>query len=693
MSEFPLNNPRDIGGIENMVELFSCIISGKNAVYISAPITTGERFVSWYANHGHSLESGSQEYDKEHYRQVIQPNRDGAKARISELRQKLSKVKSIVVDPTPFNWPEWNQDDYRYFWGKVLERYITSVIFLDGWQYSRGCAFEFLSAIQSGAETLNEAQTPIDLEIGLRMVEEAISQYREIGLSTIFLERVVNLLKNRVYLNTSERIPESAPERQASTGIERSQLELLKDETLDRLAMSSNVAQFVSFSPGPSNNLLECRYSRISGYQPNHCFSSTAEAVEHLLQHSVEGKVNIRSFQVGKKKGEPLVYGLEKLPQVLVALEQKASENKYTIVNETIDINDGGVSGVVLGNVLEFSPGDTPKCVDKPGVCRLPRQIGINLLEKVYGFRPTLNFPFNYRVEFSIHPKKCGIRHSHTITWELEEVEAHDSHPDIQWPNNFSMMLGDKAYGLLVADTLGLPVPYTTIVNRHVAPFSIGMATGTSETWIRTCPTRRAPGKYPTYFGWTDPFKLIAKTEESDLNKSEFISIASILAQESVNPQYSGSLIPSLPDGKTPIIEGIKGKGDEFMLGNASPQKIPGYVKEAVSELYDRAFELLGPIEIEWVYDGNKVWIVQLHNSQITSSSEIIFPGDPKRFIDFDVSKGLEALRELISGFEKAAEPVGVVLAGDVGITSHFGDLLRKAKIPSKVSGGKSRLS
>ena len=54
------------------------------------------------------------------------------------------------------------------------------------------------------------------------------------------------------------------------------------------------------------------------------------------------------------------------------------------------------------------------------------------------------------------------------------------------------------------------------------------------------------------------------------------------------------------------------------------------------------------------------------------------------KFIDFKVKQGLEALRQLIPLAEK--ELVGIRLIGDVGITSHFGDILRKAKIPSRIS-------
>jgi hypothetical protein len=120
-------------------------------------------------------------------------------------------------------------------------------------------------------------------------------------------------------------------------------------------------------------------------------------------------------------------------------------------------------------------------------------------------------------------------------------------------------------------------------------------------------------------------------------------------------------------------------------VGEKPPEELPGEVKKAVTDLYHNAFKQLGPIEIEWVYDGKKAWLVQLHKSEAFSVGGIIYPGEAERFIEFDIGKGLEALRELIPGAK--ADNVGIILKGDIGITSHFGDLLRRAEIPSRIKG------
>src|SRR5438046_548089 len=135
-----------------------------------------------------------------------------------------------------------------------------------------------------------------------------------------------------------------------------------KDAILDALAHQANVAEFVSFGPN-----LQQRYAWIRGYRENHPFPSPKMAIEAILTRSSEQSVNIRSFAPDNPKSREFIYGKTDAETVLSELRRLASQGLYTIVNETIDVNDGGVSGVAYGDVVEFAPGDTPRCVEKPG--------------------------------------------------------------------------------------------------------------------------------------------------------------------------------------------------------------------------------------------------------------------------------------------------------------------------------------
>ena len=61
----------------------------------------------------------------------------------------------------------------------------------------------------------------------------------------------------------------------------------------------------------------------------------------------------------------------------------------------------------------------------------------------------------------------------------------------------------------------------------------------------------------------------------------------------------------------------------------------------------------------------------------------MIYPGTPPSYQRFEVERGLEALRDLITHVQGKDE--GIILVADVGVTSYFGDVLRRAKIPSRV--------
>lgn len=444
-----------------------------------------------------------------------------------------------------------------------------------------------------------------------------------------------------------------------------------KDAILDDLAKVANVAQFVSFSPGDDPEL---RYARVSGMAS--ALGSLPHAVKAVMERSVEHSVNVRSFHPQQPKANEFIYGLTNLEAVTSNVRRLAGQGLYTIVNETIDVNDGGVSGVSYSGILEFGPGDTPRIVEKAGTASLPLDMGLRILSAVYGFSPDLQYPPEVRVEFSIHPLRRGVLQTHTIIWELETTGALELQANPVWPNRFSRHLGDKVFGLLVADAIGLHVPKTTVVCRNVTTFNFGKPTGTGERWIRTSPAVQTPGKFTTRRGWIDPFALMSREDP----RGELI--ASVLDQEGVDARYSGAAV-SGPSGEL-TIEGVAGFGDAFMVGEAGPEKLPGYVLKKVSTAYDLAARRLGPVRFEWVMDEQRVWVVQLHRGTTMTSGSTIYPGEPQTWREFHVESGLDALRALIDELPHDEE-VGVVLIGQVGVTSHFGDLLRRARIPSRL--------
>jgi hypothetical protein len=160
-------------------------------------------------------------------------------------------------------------------------------------------------------------------------------------------------------------------------------------------------------------------------------------------------------------------------------------------------------------------------------------------------------------------------------------------------------------------------------------------------------------------------------------------NIATILHQEGVRALFSGAAI--MGNDNQLIIDGTKGEGDDFMVGIQASTMLPDVVQRKIRETYDYAESQLGPVRFEWVFDGETVWVVQLHKGKSVSYGNVIYPGsDSVQYEMFDTKRGLEELRALIETVGN--DPTrGITLTGDVGITSHFGDILRKAKVPSRL--------
>lgn len=450
---------------------------------------------------------------------------------------------------------------------------------------------------------------------------------------------------------------------------------MYKDEILDKLADNENVAQFVSFGPDGSQ-----RFSRVFCFEANYKFISFSDAVGALLQAAPENSINVRSFKPNQPQGNEFHYGIIDLQVAIDHIIRLTTAGFYVIINETVDVDDGGVSGVLQGGCIEFAPGVIPRFVDKDSntpVSTLPKAIALKLLQTVYGFSPSLDYPSGHRVEFSIHPKVRGWRHQHTIIWEEEEVSEVSIQPYFGWPNLFSAFLGDKVYGLLLAHLLGAIVPRTTCFSRkqQLGLFTFGHPTGSGQVWTRTCPKVQEPGRFSTVHKWTDPFSLMNKDDP----KSE--SIVSCIVQEGVESKYSGALITD-SEGE-PVIEGVKGFGDKFMQGTDAGQAIPSNIISDVRKQYDFLSNNIGPVRFEWAHDGARVWILQLHTGRSSSYARFIFPGEPADWLQFEVGSPLSLLRDLVQYAQKNNS--GIKVIGNVGMSSHVADVLRKAQIPSLI--------
>ena len=300
------------------------------------------------------------------------------------------------------------------------------------------------------------------------------------------------------------------------------------------------------------------------------------------LRSLPERSINVRSYARGGPRAVRSSTPSDPRPRRLrtyVGWGRRASLQSW---NATVDVRDGGVSGVAFGDLIEFSPGDTPRYVEKPGTAAFPRGAGIRALRQSTVSSPRIISNPLCGSSSMLHPLRRGVQpagpHDH---WGARRVRCSAAAPPVHWPNHFSRFLGDKAFGLLVAWAIELPVPDTTVVSRTVPPVRFGRRTGSAETWLRTAPEGTGPGKFPTRRGWTDPFRLLA-TERS-------------LPAPTLSPSWRRRA--STPSTRRAANDcrrrgpdrGRKGLGEDFMLGAASPESLPAKVDEAVRRLWRAA--------------------------------------------------------------------------------------------------------
>lgn len=459
---------------------------------------------------------------------------------------------------------------------------------------------------------------------------------------------------------------------------------LLKDALMAELTSRGvNIAQFVSFGPKG-----EQRFCRIKGVSPDFIFPDYQAAVEAFYRTDNVDNVNIRTFLPDKPDGNPFFrgqqFGFKDPATAAEAIKSLTEKGYYVIVNENIDPSDGGFSGVAMGDVVEFAACDIPRCVEKKEkipCAALSRDLTRRLVRKVYDFNLVFPFPSTWRIEFSVHPGPVGYFGEKMIVWQAEEVSVAEikTAPAPFWPNRYSSFMGDKAFGLLMADLHDFPVPRTKVFGRVIPPFSFGAEVHSGEgVWIRTCPREQEPGLYTTKRGYADPYALMHNEDPTGIH------ISAMIIQQGIKPGFSGAAITNTKNEV--VIEGKAGRGDSFMTGTASPAKdLPEDVRSAITALWFELTRVFGTVRFEWVFDNQRKqpWILQLHSGASVSTGEEIYPGQASQWLDFKVPGELSELRALVKRAE--SEKAGIRLVGNIGITSHPADILRRHKIPSRL--------
>lgn len=148
--------------------------SRRVVLYASAPVTSGERLYELMKE----LKLASPDDVKRLHREVfteriMRPNISAGIQFANELRRKGFL---LVIAPGAFFAKGWAQEHYMSLWRQVIERYVRTVAFAPGWQWSNGCIEELLIAIQNGRQIFLGCEPLERVEDAADMVRIAIDE-------------------------------------------------------------------------------------------------------------------------------------------------------------------------------------------------------------------------------------------------------------------------------------------------------------------------------------------------------------------------------------------------------------------------------------------------------------------------------------------------------------------------------------
>jgi hypothetical protein len=170
-----------------LLEFMRCVVEDKQAIYISAPVTTGPRYLRWLRRTPDSVDRGA-EFEKE----VVAPNRARGRELAHRVRERFPGA--VVINPTAVLLPGWQRGEYHELWGEVVQRYARMAVFGDGWEYSYGCLYEFLTACRAGVESVDERYEPIPVGIGVERIHRALAELQDAGLDLAYLRDLLAVL-------------------------------------------------------------------------------------------------------------------------------------------------------------------------------------------------------------------------------------------------------------------------------------------------------------------------------------------------------------------------------------------------------------------------------------------------------------------------------------------------------------------
>lgn len=182
--------------IDDLFYILKTLFEGNELYYVSTPINTGKRFIDWYVSDGRFLNNLSDKYKIEFEENVIKPNVENAKKNIMIIKQN---VKGAIIDPTNLenHTLNWTQEEFYSFWTRVIRELVTNTIFLDGWEFSVGCSYELLSALENKKNLYTQELKILPIDEIILKLENSIYLYSKYNIEykdklNVILSKVKN---------------------------------------------------------------------------------------------------------------------------------------------------------------------------------------------------------------------------------------------------------------------------------------------------------------------------------------------------------------------------------------------------------------------------------------------------------------------------------------------------------------------
>jgi len=163
--------------VEMVFSGIDCVLNGELAVYCSSELTTGLRLYESLREHGLKTASelkkkmGQAWFDAH----IFQANVRSAKKFAESVRANLNNG-ALIITPAPFTAPGWSQPEYLAFWETLIRTRIEAVWFNQNWEFSNGCTFELVVALDAEVRTFDHLGNPLKRQQAIQSIEKTIDR-------------------------------------------------------------------------------------------------------------------------------------------------------------------------------------------------------------------------------------------------------------------------------------------------------------------------------------------------------------------------------------------------------------------------------------------------------------------------------------------------------------------------------------